>query len=103
VTAARRIPEGSPERNEIRVETRRDAGRALLVVRDSGAGIPPEQLPRVFDPLFGVRGDALGAGLGLSLCHAIVTALGGEIGVDSRVGQGSTFTVSLPAAAHGRG
>src|SRR5262249_56540483 len=80
------------------VETRRSGDRALLMVRDTGQGIPPDERPRIFDRLF--RGDSSrterGLGLGLSLVKAIVEAHGGTVAVDSDLGRGSTFTVSLP-------
>jgi signal transduction histidine kinase len=99
VNAARAIPEGRPDRHEIRVETGLDAaGRAMVIIRDTGVGLSPEQLLRVFEPFPGGPCSGADAGLGLSLCHAIVSGLGGEITVESRLGEGSTFTVSLPAA-----
>ena len=67
-----------------------------LRVKDSGAGIAMEHLPRIFDPFFSTRGTS--RGLGLSICHSIVTRHGGRIGVDSKLGEGATFTVELPAA-----
>ena len=67
-----------------------------LVVRDTGCGIAPDVLERIFDPFFTTREIGVGTGLGLSLVHGIVTDLGGGIDVDSRVGDGSTFTVYLP-------
>ncbi len=76
----------------------REASAALLKVRDTGRGIPPDELPRIWDRLF--RGDVSrterGLGLGLSLVKAIVQAHGGTVSVVSEPGQGSTFTVSLP-------
>jgi len=75
-------------------------GMATIAVRDTGAGIPTDELPRVWDRLF--RGDRSraqrGLGLGLSLVKAIVEAHGGTVAVESAVGAGSTFTVSLPLA-----
>ena len=69
----------------------------MLSVRDTGVGIPPDELPRIWDRLF--RGDASrterGLGLGLSLVRAIVEAHGGTVEVQSEPGQGSTFTVRL--------
>jgi signal transduction histidine kinase len=80
------------------VEVARDGDRALVRVRDSGAGIPADELPRIWDRLF--RGDTSrterGLGLGLSLVKAIVEAHGGSVAVESEPGRGSTFTVVLP-------
>ena len=80
------------------VHVRRDGDRAVLEVRDTGAGIPPDEISRIWDRLF--RGDTSraerGLGLGLSLVKAIVEAHGGTVGVTSEPGRGSTFTVLLP-------
>ncbi len=76
------------------------AGRVTVTVRDTGMGIAAADLPFVWDRLY--RADASrgsrGLGLGLSLVKAIVEAHGGEVGVTSTVGQGSAFTITLPAA-----
>lgn len=69
---------------------------ALLVVRDTGSGIPSEILPSIFDPFFTTKPIGQGSGLGLSVVHGIVTAYGGTIIAESAPGQGSTFTVYLP-------
>jgi signal transduction histidine kinase len=72
-----------------------------LAVSDTGPGIGPEDLPRVFDRFF--RLDAArtrargGSGLGLAICKELVEAHGGRIWVDSVPGAGSTFTLTLPA------
>ncbi len=97
VNAAHAIPEGQTGRNEIRVCTRKDAtGRAVIEVHDTGSGIAPEVLGRIFDPFFTTKPVGIGTGLGLSICHGIVTALGGEITVESEPGKGSIFRVALP-------
>jgi len=83
---------------QVTVDVGLDDGRARLTVRDTGAGIPPDELPRIWDRLF--RGDTSraerGLGLGLSLVKAIVEAHGGTVEVASHLGRGSAFTVRLP-------
>jgi PAS domain S-box-containing protein len=97
VNAAQAIAPGNPEANEIRIETSTDAsGRAAIDISDTGRGIPPRDLARIFDPFFTTR--AGGSGLGLSICHNLVTAMNGEVTVRSQEGRGSTFRVLLPAA-----
>jgi signal transduction histidine kinase len=88
----------TPPGGRVDVQIRREEGAAVLRVRDTGPGIPPDELPRIFDRLF--RGDTSraerGLGLGLSLVKAVVEAHGGTVDVASEPGRGSTFTVSLP-------
>lgn len=72
-----------------------------IKIGDTGAGISPENMRRIFDPFFSTKGvwgkDAVhGTGLGLSICKNIINSFGGEITVESTVGKGTTFTVSLP-------
>jgi PAS domain S-box-containing protein len=98
VNAAQAIPEGDSGRNQITVETRvGPGGHVVAEVRDTGVGIPPELRGRIFDPFFTTKAVGGGTGLGLTICHGIVSALGGSIEVESEVGRGSTFRVSLPA------
>jgi len=86
---------------EVALEARAEDGSVLLEVTDTGVGIDPGDLPRIWDRLF--RGDRSrserGLGLGLSLVRAIVEAHGGQVAVESAPGRGSRFTVRLPAAA----
>jgi PAS domain S-box-containing protein len=107
VNAAQSIEPGEPEVNEVRVVVGTDGeGRAFIEVRDTGCGIPDDIKGRIFDPFFTTKDIGEGKGLGLSVCHGIATALGGEITVESAVGKGSTFRVVLPRAtslALGRG
>jgi signal transduction histidine kinase len=77
-------------------------GVVVLHVRDDGPGIPPEDLPNLFDPFFRVNRSRSkttpGYGLGLSICKRIVEAHGGTIAAENNVGRGATFSVSLPRA-----
>ncbi len=99
INAAQAIDEGRTDENEIRISTKTDgAGRAVIEIRDTGAGIPESARGRIFDPFFTTKPIGIGSGLGLAICHGIVTDLGGEIEVESKVGEGSLFRVSLPAA-----
>jgi signal transduction histidine kinase len=104
VNAAQAIPEtGSSSVHEVSVTLRTDEeGNAVVEVSDTGVGIPPEHLPRIFDPFFTLKGPNQGTGLGLSISHATVTGLGGRIEVASRVGKGSSFRVVLPPSRHAR-
>jgi two-component system, NtrC family, sensor kinase len=72
------------------------AGGVELAVRDTGPGIDPEILPRIFEPFFSTKGHTLGTGLGLSVSYGIVERHGGRIHVESAVGVGTTFRVQLP-------
>jgi signal transduction histidine kinase len=82
-------------------EAERTDGTVTITVRDTGVGIAPDDLPRIWDRLYrGDRGQAeRGLGLGLSLVHAIVSAHGGHADVTSEPGRGSTFRITLPAAS----
>jgi PAS domain S-box-containing protein len=71
----------------------------VVTVRDTGAGIPDEILPRIFDPYFTTKSE--GRGLGLAVSHSIVAGHAGAIVVQSQVGQGTAFTVYLPATIGG--
>jgi PAS domain S-box-containing protein len=81
---------------KVTLRTQRDGERVRVTVADTGSGISPEHLGRIFDPGFTTKGAGVGTGLGLSICYQIVEAHGGEISVDSRVGEGTRFTVVLP-------
>jgi signal transduction histidine kinase len=67
-----------------------------LVVSDSGDGISPELLPRIFDPFFSTKGEYGNSGLGLSVVYGLVSKFNGSIHVESEVGKGTTVTIILP-------
>ncbi|HVH45896.1 MAG TPA: PAS domain S-box protein, partial [Labilithrix sp.] len=102
VNAAQALPEGGEGANEIRIVTSTDVeGRAVVEVRDTGPGIPESVIGRVFDPFFTTKPVGIGTGLGLSVCHNIVTSMGGEITARNEAGRGAVFQVVLPAASGG--
>ena len=77
-------------------ESSRGAQEAVLVVTDQGAGIDSERLPRIFDAFRSTKRTGAHVGMGLPNVHRIITAHGGNVAVESEVGKGSTFTLSLP-------
>ena len=80
----------------VELEARSEGASVVLLVRDTGCGIPPEHLEQIWDPFFTTKGVGQGLGLGLSVTYNIVRRHGGHIRVESREGQGTTFTVQLP-------
>jgi two-component system NtrC family sensor kinase len=77
----------------------RDAGPQILVeISDTGVGIPPENIPKIFEPFFTTKEVGRGTGLGLAVCYGILTEHGGSLDVQSTVGAGTTFTITLPTA-----
>ncbi len=99
VNAVQALPDGRAD-NEIRVVLRATPARQVIVeVSDNGPGIPEDVRSRIFDPFFTTKPVGLGLGLGLSICHGIVTNHGGTITAESELGRGSTFRVVLPVAA----
>ena len=67
-------------------------------VRDNGPGIPPEVLPKIFQPYFTTKGPKQGTGLGLNIVQRLIKEAKGALHVRTRLGEGTTFTVYLPAA-----
>jgi signal transduction histidine kinase len=81
---------------EIRLRTYANNSHAVVEISDTGKGIPAEDRIRIFDPGFTTKGVGVGTGLGLSIVHRIIEEHHGSIEVESEVGKGSTFRVSLP-------
>jgi nitrogen-specific signal transduction histidine kinase len=98
VNAAQAIPVGHAADNQITLTVQQRGEQVMVEIADTGAGIPSDVLPRIFDPFFTTKPVGVGTGLGLSICHNIVTAVGGEITVESAEGKGTTFRVALPIA-----
>ena len=83
-------------RGQITITTLQVDDKLHVIIKDSGIGIPDENLGRIFEPGFTARSVGVGTGLGLSICYQIVQDHKGAIEVESRVGEGSTFTTILP-------
>ena len=85
-------------KGKVSVTTRVQEAKQMVVLefKDNGDGIPGENLTKIFDPFFTTKGEGKGVGLGLSVVYGIIDAHGGDIEVKSKIGEGSTFIVSLP-------
>lgn len=96
--------EAMPEGGILKVHTR-DGGRDVveIVIKDNGIGIKEEDLPHIFEPFYTTKKDGKGVGLGLSVVYGIVERHGGLITVDSKLGEGTTFTLSIPRNPPPRG
>ncbi|WP_313917058.1 ATP-binding protein [Tahibacter sp.] len=88
-----------PGRGTVTIRTGRDGDSVWVQIQDTGAGIPPENLARIFDPFYTTKKVGVGPGLGLSVSYSIIQQHGGSIEVSSEVGKGSIFTVRLPIDA----
>jgi signal transduction histidine kinase len=100
LNAAHAVTTGAPSENEIAIAASTDEqGHLVVEVRDTGIGIPAELQQRIFDPFFTSKPVGRGRGLGLAICHHIITDLGGTISVESAPDRGSVFRVTLPAAS----
>ena len=86
-----------PSQGEVWIRTIAEDGWAKITIRDNGVGIPEEQLNRIFDPFFTTKPVGAGTGLGLSISYGIIQKHGGKIRAASNVGEGTEFTIELPA------
>jgi PAS domain S-box-containing protein len=91
-----------PKGGWLSVTTRLDGQRVIAEVSDTGSGIPSEYLARIYDPFFTTKAIGQGTGLGLSITYGIVREHDGSIDCDSSIGQGTRFTLSLPAVSADR-
>ncbi|MFH1807618.1 MAG: PAS domain S-box protein [Pseudomonadota bacterium] len=96
LNAAHATPEGDVEHHRIGLRTWSETDKVFAEVSDTGSGIAPENLQRIFEPFFSTKGPGKGSGLGLAICKSIVHEFGGDIEVHSELGQGSRFVVHLP-------
>jgi two-component system NtrC family sensor kinase len=87
------------DKGSIRISTRAEDDHVRITFQDSGSGIRPEHLDKIFEPGFTTKDVGHGTGLGLSICYKIIHAHHGDITVESEVGKGTTFTITLPVHA----
>jgi signal transduction histidine kinase len=80
----------------VTVAGRAEGDSVHVTVSDTGSGIAPDDLRRIFEPFYTTKGRGKGTGLGLAICRELAAALGGAISVESEPGKGSTFSVRLP-------
>lgn len=98
LNAAQSLPKERTGANEIRIVGRSEGGRVIVEVHDTGEGIPPASLGRIFDPFYTTRPEGHGTGLGLSICRQIVADLEGSLDARSELGAGTTIRIELPSA-----
>jgi len=94
VNAAQAIP----RRGTLTIKTLQLGNEVQVKISDTGVGIPRENMRKIFDPGFTTKGIGVGTGLGLSICYKIIQDHRGRIAVESEVGRGTTFTITLPVS-----
>ena len=85
-----------PNGGTLAFQTFVERNRLIVEVKDTGVGISSDDMPKVFEPFFTTKEVGKGTGLGLAVCYGIITEHGGRVTVSSKVGVGTTFTISLP-------
>jgi two-component system NtrC family sensor kinase len=101
VALATNAIDAMPLGGRLTLRTRREGPNVLIEVTDTGVGIPAENLTKIFDPFFTTKEIGSGTGLGLAVSYGILTEHGGKLEVKSKVGVGTTFTITLPARHDG--
>ena len=86
-----------PEGGILKIASKRNGSIVLVEVSDTGVGIPQGNITKIFEPFFTTKEIGKGTGLGLAVCYGILTEHGGSLDVQSKMGVGTTFTISLPA------
>lgn len=96
LNAAHAMAEGGPDKNRLWVRSYDRPDEVVVEVQDSGPGIPPEVMPRIFESFFTTKASGVGTGLGLPICRDILRSLGGDVNAESEPGRGALFRVRLP-------
>ena len=98
VALATNAIDAMPEGGTLTLRAAQSGSRILIEVRDTGIGIPPENMTKIFDPFFTTKDIGRGTGLGLAVCYGILSDHGGRLDVRSTAAVGTTFTITLPVA-----
>ncbi|HLE17144.1 MAG TPA: PAS domain S-box protein, partial [Syntrophales bacterium] len=94
--------ESMPSGGALNIKTMGHAKNIMIIIRDTGAGIPEEIRDKIFDAFFTTKQKVKGVGLGLSVCYGIIKDHGGDIRVESEIGKGAHFIITLPVKAQGK-
>ena len=97
IALAANAVDAMPGGGVLKIISKRNGKSVLVEVSDTGSGISPENVAKIFEPFFTTKEVGKGTGLGLAVCYGILTEHGGSLDVQSTVGVGTTFTISLPA------
>ena len=95
INAEQAFEDPEAETNLVRVSASREDELLLIEVSDNGPGIPADVLPYIFNPFFTTKKRGEGSGLGLSICRELIEQFGGKISVETREGEGTTFSIKL--------
>jgi two-component system NtrC family sensor kinase len=97
IALATNAVDAMPEGGTLTISVRHEGDNVLVEVSDTGVGIAPENIAKIFEPFFTTKEVGRGTGLGLAVCYGILTEHGGSLDVQSTLGVGTTFTITLPA------